>query len=157
MGWKVYAEQLETTDFSGIPRIYQPVLFDDAYLIKAARVWLVFYGDPTFTSIQLKAYRNANGEPGSLIGTSTNSFALADVMTESYGVKEVWFEFEPFQARNTEYVHFAIHINGYTGTDAAHVAWVRATPDGVYSSDLSLTNLNVHIAPLRITLIGAAF
>lgn len=130
MGWIVYGKTYyldsELTDTS----VSQSMKFDYAAILKAVRVWLIYFNDPTFTSLNMKIYEDLDGVPGELLHTSVNSQLKADVISEDYGVKETWFEFANVNLGKNRYYHFVLNAVGYSGASpGSHIAWKNTYPD----------------------------
>jgi hypothetical protein len=123
MTWRVYAQAYETdaslTDFS----IVQEVSFDYPQTMRAALLWLVFFNDPTFTSLSLKVY---NSNLTQLIATSTARLK-ADLFTENYAVKQVYFEFGDLPLFKDTY-NLVLSASGYSGASSSkHIGWKLAS------------------------------
>lgn len=156
MSWRVFGERIETADMSAPFRVYMPVEFNSDFLLKAIRTWFVIYNDPVFTSIEMRIYSNRSNAPGKLITTSSNVQLKADVHTEDNAAKGIYFEWDTpksFEAGDRYYL--VPFINGYTGTEASHIAWVKAWPHAVYTTGLSNDYESLGIDPYHVAFIGA--
>jgi hypothetical protein len=160
MGWRVFGERLDTADFSGTPRVYQPVKFAKSYLLKAIRTWVIFYNDPAVTSLKLEIWSNQSGTPGTpktLLFTS-NALTKATMITSANGVKEVYFDFTTLpELRAGDWYHFCLRGSGYTGDSTTHVAWKRAWPDPANTTNLTTTYVSLGVSPFDLTFIGGKF
>jgi len=154
MSWYVvgatYYNDSDLTDTT----VKQSMTFDTAVILKAVRIWLIFYNDPTFTSLNMKIY----SESLALLHTSTNSQVKADLLTDDYGVKETYFEFANVNlAKDTPY-YFVLNASGYTGaSESTHIAWRNTYPDQYYPVTPALDGLNLDVYPLTIYPIFARF
>lgn len=157
MGWRVFGNQLLTSDFSGSPINSQPVKFNTNTVLRGMRTWLIFYNDPVLTSAQMKIYSNRNGSPGQLLFTSTNTLTKSEIITLENGVKEIYFDFDYIPMKDLETYQFALWLNGYTGTASSHVAWMKGWPDPVYRTGYTPTFTNLLYAPYQMYFIGADF
>lgn len=152
-GWKVYGNPILTADASA--GVSQRVKFNSDVILKACRVWLIVYNNPSFTSMNMKIYSDRGGSPQKLLYTSTNSLTKAQIVTLANGIKEVYFEFDPQHFDGSDYYHFVLFGTGYTGTSSAHLAWKKAWPDPVHNANYTASVENLGIAPYAIYFIGA--
>jgi hypothetical protein len=153
MSWAVWGKPITTAALSA--GVSQKVTFNSNLVLKACRIWLVFYNDPALTSLSMKIYSDDNGSPKKLLHTSTNSPTKAQIITLENGVKEIYFDFNyPVFDADDSY-HFVLTGSGYTGTDATHIAWRQAWPDPVYDTNWTPTWVNVNQAPYSIYFIGS--
>ena len=94
MGWKVWGEPLQTADLSGNLRVFQNVIPNRNIILRAVRIWIIFYNNPTITSLSMDIYSvDPDGNPKELLHSATNSLTKAEMITDTNGVKEVFFEF----------------------------------------------------------------
>jgi hypothetical protein len=116
--------------------IYQRCLFPMDSALLAARVWMIFYNDPVFTSLTMKVYSERNSSPGKLLYTSSNSPTKASLITLDNGIKEFYFEFNPptgVPIKANDPLYFVINGTGVSGFDeTSHIAWKKAWPDPAY-------------------------
>ena len=158
MAWEVlgrtYYSDSDLTDAT----VYQGMQFDFNVVLKAVRVWVIVYNDPTFTSLNMKIYSNQSSAPGSVLYTSTNTWAKADVHTSDYAVKELYFEFNDVALISGKMHYFVINASGYSGASAtSHLAWKYAYPDPVYETGVTLDKVKAGTYPLNIYPIFARF
>lgn len=156
MSWRVWGEQLYTSDFSGaLPVRSMDVVFARDCRLKAVRTWIVIHDAPTFTQLQLRMYSNQGGAPAQLIKTFDKVWTLAEITTKANALKEIYFDVtKPLSLKAGDTYHFALWATGYTGTEGSHLAWVTAWPDPPnLAYDPTIENLNR--APYRTTFIGA--
>lgn len=159
MGWRVFAERLETTDLDGsqFTRVNQKVTIDINTLLVCVRTWLVVYNNPTFTSIKMHVYSDTGTGPGTRLYTS-ESVPKAFITTYANGAREVPFAFYApngvwLQADQSYYL--ALEAVGYTGSTSSHLAWKKAWPDPVYSTGVDLALIKLGVAPYALTIEGA--
>lgn len=154
MGWRVWGDSYSTAALTD-KSMYQQVTFQNNYIIRGVRTWLVVYNDPAFTSINMKVYSNEGGLPRKLLYTSSNVLLKADVHTLANGVKEVYFDFDNASFRSGDSYHFVINAVGYTGSDTSHLAWMKAFPDPVYQTGLTISFSGLLTFPYQIYFIGS--
>lgn len=156
MAWRVYAGIFDTADLVS-PLVFQrfkPI--SKNIMIDRARVWLVGFNSPTFTSINAKIYADRNGVPGKLITTSLNvvtSTALAtdlDNVVQPYYLTETFFEFTRIPLKATEFYHLSIQGTGYNYSDSSYLAWVKAWPDPVYRDGITSSNVSPQYNPYTL-------
>lgn len=157
--WKVWGDPITTADMSG-NLVYQKLKPNDDIFCLAVRIWVIVYNNPTYTSLSLKLYSEdtATTAPGNLILSSDNVQLKADVCTLANGVKEIWFHFNSPNgiALNTATnYYFVLNAVGYTGDASSHLAWMKAWPDPVYTTNLSTTVESLAVAPKTIYIIGS--
>ncbi len=159
MTWTVYADPFSDADMSGTSR-FSPFKPDRNITLRAVRTWFVLYGDPTFTSLTAKIYTDPFTSSvhsiGDLVATSTNTITKADLLTvdgTSYdnGVRETYFEFDPFDLDGGDWYALVVNATGYTFSDSSHVAWMKAIDPVMSGYTPSLTGLG--LAPYQMHLI----
>lgn len=154
MTWDVYGKAYENNSDMTNTSIYQPVTFDYAVVLKSAILWLIFYDDPTFDSLTLKIYNNSLN---TLLFSSTPRIK-ADLFTEDYAVKQVYFEFSDVPLGKDTY-NFVLNASGYSSASASkHVAWKNTYPEAFAESDVTnslVTDLARH--PLEMQAITSRF
>jgi len=162
MAWDVYGipyyNDSELTDKT----VYQHIKFDRNAILRAVRIWVVVFNDPTFTSLNLKLYSNnenaADPEPSTLLETSSNTWAKADVHTQAHACKEIYFEFNYPTLRKNTWYHFVLNASGYSGaTTSKHLAWRYAYPDPVYPENVTEEAVALGRYPLTLYPIFAEF
>jgi hypothetical protein len=156
MSWRVWGEQLYTADFSGsLPVRSMPVVFDRDISLKAVRTWVVTYGSPVFTQLQLRLYSNQNAAPAQLIATFDKVWTLAEIQTGlSSALKEIYFDVaKPLSLKEGDTYHLALWATGYTGTENSHIGWVAAWPKPP-NTGFTATIENLAIAPYAASFIG---
>jgi hypothetical protein len=154
MGWKVYGERLLTADLTSNLRVYQRVNFNSDIILKACRVWLIAYNDPSFTSLTMDIYSISGTTPKKLLHSSTNSVLKADMLTDTNGVKEIFFNFNSPTFKGVDTFGFVLRATGYTGTTSTHLAWKKAWPDPVYRLNVPVGLHVVGKSPYDIYFIG---
>lgn len=155
MGWSVMAERMETADMIS-PLKPQKVIPNANLILIGVRTWVVLYNDPTYTSLKMEIWSNDGGSPGALIATSINVQLKADVCTLDNGIKEIWFEFDYVNLKDTDSYFFVLQANGYTDnwpTDG--IAWRKGWPDPVYTTNVSTTYNSIGTSPYTLYLIGS--
>lgn len=154
--WKVYGNILETAEINGTDKSQaMKIKMNSNSIVKAIRTWFVFYNDPVFTELRLRIYEDQGGVAGKLIATSSNFFAPADVQTDAYAHKGLYFELPDIALKATQFYHVLPYAVGYTGNDSTHIAWSKAFPDPEYRDGLSLTFESMHVSPYRLAIVGA--
>lgn len=154
--WKVYGNVLSTSDISGTDKSQaMKIKMNSNSIVKAIRTWFVVYNAPVFTELRLRIYEDQGGVAGKLIATSTNFFTPADLYTDDYGHKGVYFEFADIALKSTPYYHILPYATGYTGNDSTHLALSKAFPDPEYRTGLSLTYEAMHTMPYRLAIVGS--
>ncbi len=155
--WTVYADDLVNADFAGAPIQYQPFSLPRLTKVKAASTFMLFYNDPVFTEMKMRIYSDKNGSAADQLFEFDNSFVPGDILlTESYGMKEIRFEFDipKWLAKDTTY-HLVPYFSGASFTLSSYVSWIRAWPDLNTDSPYSLDFYNLHLQPYWISIIGA--
>lgn len=154
MAWRVWGEPITTSEATS--GVSQKVKFNTNLVLRACRVWLIFYNDPALTSATMKIYSNdSSGNPKKLLHTSTTTLTKAQMITLENGVKEVYFEFDYPTFDADDSYHFVLFLTGYTGNDSTHVAWRQAWPDPVYTTNWTPDLINLSVAPYTIYFIGS--
>lgn len=153
MGWRVWGQPISTSD--GTAGVSQKVKFNTNLVLRACRIWLIFYNNPTLTSVTMKIYSDDGGTPKKLLHSSTTTLTKSEIITLSNGVKEIYFEFDYPAFDGDDYYHFVLFANGYTGTDSSHIAWRQGWPDPVYMTNYTPSLVNLGVAPRTIYFIGS--
>jgi len=158
MSWKIYGNQLDADDVDGVDLSQaMRIRMNQNLVLEGLRTWFVFYGAPAFSSLRLKLYDDREGVAGKLIAQSINEWVPADVQTDAYAVKGLWFEFEHRAMRGDTFYHVLPVITGYAPSEASHIAWVKSFPDPEYRTGLDLTYEAMHVRPYRLAVVGAEF
>jgi len=155
MGWRVWGERIDTADFSGTPRVFQPVKPNDNIVLLAVRTWVIFYNNPTLTNLTMKIYSNSGGSPLKLLHSSTTTHTKAAMITLANGIKEVYFEFSNVPLKSTDTYHFALAGSGYTGTGTTHIAWMKGYPDPIYKTGITTSFEFLVRAPYQMSIVAA--
>lgn len=158
--WQVLAKPYYTDASLTDTSQFQPVKFAENTVLKAVMLWVVVFGDPTFTSLNLKIYSNDDEQvaktPKKLLYTSTNSWLKADVHTEDYACRELYFEFANVNLRRDTWFNFVLGSSGYSGASVdSHLAWKLAFPDPQYSEDVTTDAVQTY--PLTFVPIAARY
>lgn len=146
--WKVFGQKMTGAILN------QKVKFASNIDVIAIRTWFIIFNDPDFTGIKLNIYSMRGNTPLKKLATSTNTFLKADICTLENGVKEIYFDFENFQARAGEYYGIVPEIEGYTPALDSYVAWKKAWPDPVYRLGLTLGLKSKLNSPFDLYFIG---
>jgi hypothetical protein len=154
---RYFGRRLTTSDLaSGSVQVAQKFSLSGDRLLLVARVWLIFYNNPTLSSLALKVYSDRNGSPGKLLATSA-SRKKAALITEANGAREVYFEFNApsgiMLSSGTSY-HLVLAAEGYAGDEVSHIAWRKAWSDPVYGP-YTATFENLAVSPYALTLVAA--
>lgn len=152
--WRVWGEILETSDLSGT-RVYQPYKPNKNIVIIGCRVWIVVYNDPSFTDLNMKIYSNDSDDaPEALLATSTDVRTKSEIITDTNGVKEIYFNFNNFGMQKNDTYNFVLNGSGYTGSSSSHLAWMRGYPDPVHRPN-GFGYVDLAVAPFALYTIGA--
>jgi hypothetical protein len=157
MAWEFYGDEMLTADATG-KSLFQAWTPNRNLVLRAARCWVVLFGDPTFTNLSLKLYANREGEPGVLLETSSTTWDPDDIYTDRVtnpnAVKEVYFEFANPALHNGATYHFVLNADGYTYSEASCIAWKKAWPDPVYRPGVDRTTNGIATAPKELVIVG---
>lgn len=159
MGWQVWGKSIYSSDMNETLGYYQPTIMHKNIILRAARIWLVFYNDPTFDNVGMSIYTNddnttAEDTPAIKIADSTNTLTKSQIITESNGVKEIYFKFNDIPLQSDIKYNFMLTSKNYVGSTTSHLAWVKAYPDPVYTEGYTPTLVNMPNAPFTIYFIG---
>ena len=155
MSWIVYADSFSSDNFNNF-NLLQPVIFSENTVLNYARAWVVMYNAPSFTNLSMKIFSyNLSSLKGGLLYTSTNAWTLPQITTEDNAIKEIYFEFNkiPLSKDNTYY--FSIGGTGATFTSSSHVAWKKAYPDPIYTTNVNTTYTSMGTNPYEIYFVGS--
>lgn len=137
--------------------IYQAIRMNDNAILKAVRVQVVIYNDPTFTDLNCKIYADHSGVVGGLLATSTDSRTKAELTTLDNAWKETYFNFNDVNLQKDTWYNIVINGTGYSGADATnHVAWVHAYPDPILTG-YTAARETINQAPFYIVPIWSEF
>lgn len=150
--WRVYGDWFTTVEGTNNSKA-QRVTMEHNAILKAARFFVGFYGNPVFTQVKARLYADLNGSIGGLIADSA-WVQKADIITDLNGLKEFACLFDDIYLRNTESYHFSLYFDGYTGVDASHVFFRKAWPDPVYNRSVPETYLSHIQAGYYMYLVG---
>jgi hypothetical protein len=154
MAWKVWANPILTADLAA--GVSQKVRFNSNVVLRACRIWLIFYNNPALTDLTMKIYSNDGGVPRKLLHSSTTTLTKSQIITLENGVKEVYFDFNYPSFDGDDFYHFVLTGSGYTGTASSHIAWRVGWPDPVYLTNFTPNLANCGTAPLAIYFIGSS-
>lgn len=124
--------------------------------LKALQIWIVKYGSVSTDPIGLELRSSyASGNVRKLIATASNTWTPAQITSENYAVKQIYFEFDrPVLLRkDTEYT-LNLKAANYVGTDDAHIAWVKAWPDPIVDFVGSSNFNRIDQFPFHVALIA---
>lgn len=153
-GWKVWGNPILTADMTA--GVSQKVKFNTNLVLRACRIWLIFYNEPALTNLTMKIYSDDGGTARKLLHTSTNTPTKASMITLANGVREIYFDFNYPTFDADDYYHFVLTGSGYTGTDSTHIAWRHGWPDPVYTSGWTPSLTNINTSPYAIYFIGSS-
>jgi hypothetical protein len=154
MAWRVYGEQIGTASLTS--GVSQRVQFNSNIVLRACRIWLIFYNNPALTNLTMKIYSDDRGVARKLLHSSTTTLTKAQIITLANGIKEIYFEFDYPAFDADDIYHFVLTGTGYTGTDSTHIAWKHAWPDPVYTTGWTPSLMNLEVAPKAIYFIGSS-
>lgn len=157
MSWRAFGETLSTADMSGTPVQFQPITPTRNRVIKAIRSTLVLFNDPLFTSAQMHIYAMNGSVLGDLLGAS-QARTKSSMHSLSHAIKSYYFEFETMPSLRSGVTYaIALKLNGYTGNDASHVAWVRELAPFMDHEVGTIENVNINEAPFSVEFVGDRF
>lgn len=156
MSWRMIGTPILTADISAPIAVSQRFsCTDGSYLLKGCQVGIILYNDPAFTSLEARIYSDSVSAPKTLIATSTNSYTKAEVLTaQIHGMKNIGFSFNGIPLVAGDFYHLVLFPNGYTGTDASHIAWRMSYPDPQYRTGITLDAAHGDNHHLEFSLIG---
>ena len=155
MAYRVFGQRYDTSDLAATA-ISQRFKLTETSLILAVNVGIIFYNDPALTSLALKIYSDDNGSAKALLHTSTSRTKAAMISLDN-GVRFVPFIFgspRGVALRGGDWYHLVLSGVGYTGDSTSHIAWLKAWPDPVYDTGLTVTYPKLGIAPYQSVFIG---
>ncbi len=157
MSWRMIGKPILTADLPNavFQRFRHPT---KNVMVTGLQVGVILYNDPVFTSLEARIYSDSASTPKKLLATSTNTWAKAELLeTEAHGVKFAGFSFDGITLIAGEYYHLVLYPNGYTGTDASHIAWRMSYPDPQYPTGLTLDAAHGDNHHLEFSIIGYTF
>jgi hypothetical protein len=156
MAYRCWGERFLTSDFSGAPRVFQPVYFPENFELKAIRTWVCVQGSPTLTTLSMRVYSNVSLSPGQVIATASNTWTKAQITAAANAAREIYFEFDrTISLKGGDRYHFAPWISGYTGAFDSHISWIKGFPDPVIDGSLEIVPEKIAILPYKVAFIGA--
>ncbi len=157
MSWTVYGERMLSTDFTGTPRVYQPFSFATDVRLKAIRTWFVHFNSPVYTTLGMRIYDDAGASvPTALRNTFTKTWVRSDILSDAYGIHEVYFDFtNPLWMKAGQTYHFAPYVVGNAFTDLSYLSWVRGFPDPNSTHVIPVTLASISRIPFWLACIGA--
>lgn len=160
MGWRVWADDFTSADFTGASK-FQTFKTNKDVVLKAFRTWVVVINDPVFTNISAKIYsnevRSGDNTPVKLLTTSTDVRTKAEVHTLAHGVKEIYFTFNDFPLQKDTQYNLVLNGTGYSPTDSSYLAWMKAFPDPVLPNDYAEAWETLSLAPYQVYMIGGEY
>lgn len=139
MSWKVWGERCMTADFAGNLRVRQSVYMNRDVNLKAVLAWMIFYNSPVFTSLKIEVYSDrSSGSPGTLLGTLTCPYTLAEITSQSHAARQV-----PFIASNAiplkadDLYHLVFGGADYLGDETSAIYIMKAYPAPIYTTGFS--------------------
>lgn len=154
MSWMVRGAWFTTSELDGTSLVGQRIRFNKDIVVRGIRPQMIFYNDPTFTSLYFRIYSDRAGVPGKLLYTSSSK-TKAEIITLENGVKEPFFSFDLPTFKGTDWFHIVPIAVGYTGSDTSHIGWRKAWPDPIYRTGLTTTYTSWASDPYMIHIIGA--
>lgn len=160
MAWTVWGDDWEDGQLSNTDKSLT-IRFNDNYIIRAIRTWIIVYNDPVFTNLNMKFYSNevvsAVNTPKKLLTTSTDVRTKAEIHTLPYAVKEIYFTFDNFPVQGNTYYNLVINGTGYVPTGSSYLAWMKGFPDPVYASNYVPALETIPLAPYQLYAIGGRY
>ena len=126
-------------------------------ILKGMRTWVIFVNDPTLIDLSMNIYTDEAGEKGKLLTSSTNSLTKAQMITDTNGVKEIYFNFDDFPMDADIEYQFGLTGTGPSFTASSYIAWMVAYPDPVYRTGLTVNFHLITTAPFVMYFIGAEY
>lgn len=161
MGWKVWGDPWPTAESMQDASLFQTVQFNADVILRAARTWIIVFGNPAFTSLSMKIYSNdvvdGKNTPRKLLHTSTDVRTKAEIHTQPYAVREIYFNFGDVPIKGSDKYNFVINGVGYAPAGGSHLAWRKAFPDPVYASGYTPAIETINRAPYGVYFIGGGF
>jgi len=160
MGTTVWARDWGSGELSNTTQ-FQPFKMNKNVQLKAIRTQILIYNNPTFTNINCKIYtddyQNGVHSPGVLLATSTDSRTKADMTSEDYGAIETYFNFDKIALNEATWYNVVINGTGYSPTASSYLAWVKAYPDPVLTTDYTPLPITIEWAPFEVYPIWSRF
>lgn len=160
MAFRVWGCPYETSDAVD-NNVFQPIKMNSNIILKAFRVWVIFYDNPSFTNLRMKIYSDRTTplahNPGKLIATSTNSFTKNEISTYANAVREIYFEFPDINLQGETWYNLVLNMDDYAPVGDEHMAWRNAFPDPVYATNLVIASSELNAFPFTVYAIGAEF
>ena len=159
MGWTVYACEYETGELSDTS-LSTPVKPKKNTILRAARTKIVYYNNPSFTSLNMKIYSSDNiagvETPVKLLHTSTDSRTKAEIVGDLYGIRSIYFTFDDVVLQKDTFYNFVLNGSGYSPVlNTNYLAWIKAWPDPAYQDGFVPSRVNLFSAPFHLELIGS--
>jgi hypothetical protein len=150
MGWKVLGSILPSPN-----TFFQYAKFHENTDLVCCRSRFIIYNNPTFTGLKMGIYSLRNGLPFMQLALSSNTLTKAEISTLANGVKEVYFNFNHFQAKKNEVYAFMPILDGYVSLETSHVGWKRSYPDPICQTNFDNDVRHLRESPFDIHFIGA--
>lgn len=154
--WRSWAEQIQTDDATNSNRIFQPFKFKQNSVLRAARAWFVFYGDPSFSNLKLEIYSMSSSSVVlSKITESVNVWQKSQITTEPNAMKELYFNFSELAFVKADWLCIIPRMTGYTFAESSHVSLMSGFPTPPYRDNLVINGMeDLSSCPYAITFIG---
>lgn len=155
-----YADSIDSEAEATGTTVFVSGEFDRDTVVRAVRIGLVIYNNPTFTSATMKIYTDKSlpgnaKSPKKLVATS-DSRSKSEITTMAYGYREVYFTFNDVVLHAGETYNFVLNLAGYSSPSASsHVAWVRDFAIPIYGEETAATGL--FRSPRMIQVVGAPY
>lgn len=164
--WTIYGDPWLTTSDLENGVLYQTATADAIYradsgvdkglLLAGVRTWVIVYGSPVYSTLQMKIYSSSGGVPDRVLYTS-DSRTSVEITSAANAAREIYFTFSPGAVLLSGSVyHFAITGTGYAPTSSSHLAWLKAYPDPV-DKTYTPTVEGINRAPYQMHFVGDAF
>jgi hypothetical protein len=162
MGWKVWADDWASGELSNTDRFQTVRVNSNDVILRYVRTWVVIINDPVFTDLHMLLYSNevvsGDNTPKKLIARSlTPDLTKSNIHTLDHGVKEIWFKFDEIPLQKDTWYNFVINGTGYVPTASSYLCWMKAFPDPVYSTNLTLSLERLPYAPYQLYIGGGLF
>ena len=157
MTWKIFADYYSTNSELSNAEKSGKIKFNKNVVLRYARTWIILHDVENFTGLKMRIYSDKKGEKGALLAESENSWSKADLISQAYGVKEIWFKFNYVPFNKDNFYHVALIGTPTNFSTTKHIAWVQAWPDPVYTEGLDSSFEKISISPYAIYYIGAEY
>lgn len=157
MGWRVWGQSYDSdSDFAN--GIYSVRFTPNSNIIlRIARTWVIFCNNPGLTTLTSKIYIDDDNAVGDLLHSSTTTWTKSQIISESNGAREIYFNFDDIPLHASEHYHLKLMGTSSGFSESSHLAWKSSYPDPVYSGGFAGSASKLPQYPFDLSLIGARF